>query len=380
MPNIALDSYYTLKYGCNPYQKNAEVCCVNKNEFPYIVLNGTPSYINIIDAINGWYLVSEIKYSINKTAAASFKHTSPAGVSVGSDDYEAYKNARECDPKSSFGDFIAINTNVTVKLAEYIQTKICDGIIAPSFDPDAFKILKKKKGYKFIILKGVHMNLNNQIYKEYKIIKNVALSQDNNNYIFSKYDLENIVSRNKEVDNTILNDLIISNITLKYTQSNSVCIAYKGRTIGIGAGQQSRIDCVKLARRKAEIYLLRNNKSVTDNLYFVDNIKYQDKINATIQYIEDDMSDHEKQKWLQHFKEPPKKLDIDKLEFFRTIDTISISSDGFFPFRDSIDQASLINTQYICQPGGSIADNDIIDASNDYNNVMFFTGTRLFHH
>ena len=224
------------------------------------------------------------------------------------------------------------------------------------------------------------MNLNNQIYKEYKIIKNMALSQDNNNYIFSKYDLENIVSRNKEVDNPILNDLIISNITLKYTQSNSVCIAYKGKTIGIGAGQQSRIDCVKLARRKAEIYLLRNNKSVTDNLDFVDNIKYQDKINATIQYIEDDMSDHEKRRWLHHFKEPPKKLDIDKLEFFRTIDTISISSDGFFPFRDSIDQASLINTQYICQPGGSIADKDIIDASNDYNNVMFFTGTRLFHH
>jgi phosphoribosylaminoimidazolecarboxamide formyltransferase/IMP cyclohydrolase len=380
MPNISLENYYTLKYGCNPYQKKSEVFRINNTDFPYIVLNGTPGFINIIDAINGWFLVSEIKYSINKIASASFKHTSPAGVSIGKNDYEAYKNARECDPKSSFGDFIAINTNVTVKLAEYIRTKICDGIIAPSYDVDAYSILKKKKNYNFIILKGTSINLNNQIYDEYKIIKNVAISQNNNNYIFSKFDLEKIVSKNKSVNNEIINDLIISNITLKYTQSNSVCIAYKGRTIGIGAGQQSRIDCVKLARRKAEIYLLRNNKFVTDSLNFIDNIKYQDKINATIQYIEDDMSHREKQLWLKNFKEQPKDLDINKLDFFRTIDGISISSDGFFPFRDSIDNVSLINTQYICQPGGSIADKDIIEASNDYNNVMIFTGIRLFHH
>jgi len=380
MPNLSLEKYYTLKYGCNPYQKKSEVFRINNTDFPYIVLNGTPGYINIIDAINSWFLVSEIKYSINKVAAASFKHTSPAGVSIGKDDYEAYKNARECDPKSSFGDFIAINTNVTVKLAEYIQTKICDGIIAPSYDADAFRILKKKKNNNFIIFKVVHINLNNQSYDEYRMIKNVAISQDNNNYIFSKFDLEKIVSKNKSVNNEIVNDLIISNITLKYTQSNSVCIAYHGRTIGIGAGQQSRIDCVKLARRKAEIYLLRNNKYVTDSLDFIDNIKYQDKINATIQYIEDDMSRREKQLWLKNFKEQPKDLDIDKFDFFRTLDGISISSDGFFPFRDSIDNASLINTQYICQPGGSIADKDVIEASNDYNNVMIFTGIRLFYH
>ena len=378
--NITIQHYYKLKYGCNPYQKEANVFSTNKEEFPFIILNGKPGYINILDAVNSWYLVNEIKYSINKIAAASFKHVSPAGVSIGEDDYEAYKNARECDPKSSFGDFVAINTNVTVKLAEYIQTKVCDGIIAPSFDTEAFNILKKKKKNSFIILRGSPINLENQTYTEYKMIKNVAISQSNNDYIFSKHDLQKIVSNNKNINDTIINDLIISNITLKYTQSNSVCIAYKGRTIGIGAGQQSRIDCVKLARRKAEIYLLRNNKSITDNLIFKEGTKYQNKINATIQYIENDMSKHETQLWLENFKENPKELKIDKLEYFKTIEGISISSDGFFPFRDSIDNASLINTQYISQPGGSVADEGVIEAANNYNNVMFFTGIRMFHH
>jgi phosphoribosylaminoimidazolecarboxamide formyltransferase / IMP cyclohydrolase len=381
---LELSKIYDLKYGCNPHQKEAKVYTIDNSLIPFSIINGTPGYINILDAINSWNLVSEIKYSINKIAAASFKHVSPAGVAIGKSSLEAYQNARECDPKSSFGDFIAVNSIVDEDLAKYIKNKVCDGIIAPSFDKEAITILKQKKNYKFIILKASDIDYNNQsqTFTEFKLFKNMAISQENNSHIFGHYNLQphNIVSNNKNVSQNIIEDLIISNITLKYTQSNSVCIAYQGRTIGIGAGQQSRIDCVKLAKRKAEIYILRNNKNIVDNLRFKDNIKYQNRVNATIQYIEDDMSVNEKKLWLMNFDTPPEKINIEKYNYFQTIDGISLSSDGFFPFRDSIDQASLLNILYVVQPGGSVADISVVDACNEYNMVMFNSNIRSFHH
>lgn len=370
--------FINLKYGCNPYQNNAMIYFPNNKLFK--ILNGNPGYINILDAINSWYLVSEIKHSIDKTAASSFKHASPAGVSIGDTVLDAYKNARECDPKSSFGDFISVNGNVTKELAGYIKTKVTDGIIAPSYDRDALEILKKKKNGSFIVLKGNDINFDQQDFIEKRFIKNMILTQDNNNIIFGNRHLNNIITRNKVLSEHQKTDLIISNITLKYTQSNSVCIAYNGKVIGIGAGQQSRIDCVKLAKRKAEIYLIRTNTLLTSHLEFRDKIKYQEKVNATIQYIENDMSENEYRLWLDNFKTNPTFLT--QFEKKKLIDTknLSLSSDGFFPFRDSIDQASLLNISCISQPGGSVLDRTVVDACDEYGMSMVLTDIRLFHH
>lgn len=373
-----------LKYGCNPNQTNAGIYFLNGNKnIPFSILNGEPGYINILDAVNSWYLVSEISYSLGKTAAASFKHVSPAGVSFGLNALDAYRNARDCDPRSSFGDFISINTEVTTELALFIKSKVSDGIIAPSYSKEAFDILKTKKNGRFIILKGNEPDFKNQNYIEYKIVKNFAITQQNNSLVFKRDMLKNIVTHNESYSEEIEADIILANITLKYTQSNSVCICFRGKTIGIGAGQQSRIDCVKLARRKAEIYLLRQNTNITNKLVFKKDVKYQQRVNATIQYIENDMSYNEKKLWDTLFEFVPASyhnFKIDKTAYFMSLDGISISSDGFFPFRDSIDQSSLLNIQYVCQPGGSIADKDVIGACDEYKMLMFFTNIRLFHH
>ena len=368
---------YKLKYGCNNYQDNSTIDLTNNKLFE--ILNGKPGYINILDAINSWYLVNEVKYSINKICCASFKHVSPAGVSIGDNALDVYKNARECDPKSSFGDFIAVNTLVTIELAEYIKTKVSDGIIALDYTEEALNILKNKKKGSFIVLKGNEIDFKNENMIEEKIYKNIKITQDNNNYVFYEKDLCNIVTDNKEINENIINDIILSNITLKYTQSNSVCISYNGNTIGIGAGQQSRIDCVKLAKRKGLIYLLRKNPEL--KLDFRDNMKYQEKVNATIQYLENDMSINEYNLWKELFNNIPKFLtENEKKSYISKINNIIIASDGFFPFRDNIDQSSLLNIKYISQPGGSIADKSVIEACNEYNMVMFFTSVRLFHH
>jgi len=390
---------YNLKYGCNPHQQGASVLSIITDEheahheqlddlsknLPFKIINGNPGYINILDAINGWYLVNEIRYSINKLAAASFKHVSPAGVSIGDTIQEAYKNARDCDPKSSFGDFIAVNSVVTIGLAEFIKTKICDGIIAPEFDSNALEILKNKKQGKFIIIRGSPIDFEkekNDKNIEIREIKNIVISQQNNTHIFSKTDLVNIPTINKNINNNVINDLIIANITLKYTQSNSVCFVYNGMTIGIGAGQQSRIDCVKIARKKAELYLLRKHPRVI-NMDFK-HIKYQDRINAIFQYIENDMSVIEEERWINLFNVVPEFLtNQEQKDYIYEITKnghISMGSDAFFPFRDSIDQASIIGAKYISQPGGSIADSSVIDACNEYNMVMCLSNIREFHH
>lgn len=370
---------YNLKYGCNPHQKNTKILrnLDSDIDFPFKILNGNPGYINILDAINSWYLVSEVNESLDKECAASFKHVSPAGVSISDNVLDAYIGARDCDPKSSFGDFIAISGKVNIELANFIKTKVSDGIIALDYEDEALEILKKKKNGNFIILKGNQIDLK-ETHIEYREIKGLVISQDTNNHIYTMSDLENIVTKNIEINKSNKEDLILGNITLKYTQSNSVCFVHEGKTIGIGAGQQSRIDCVKIARKKAEIYLLRNSPLVL-KLPFKVGIKYQDKINAQIQYIENDMSELEYHRWLDLFEYIPEFIDDKRIHLQRFTD-ISLISDAFFPFRDSIDTSSMIGVKHVSQPGGSVADEGVIEACNEYGMVMSFTGIRSFHH
>ena len=382
---------HKLKYGCNPHQM-AEIYSdhFNKNKV-YDILHGSPGYINILDAINSWYLVSEVNQTLNTVCAASFKHTSPAGVSIGTTAIEAYKNARDCDPKSSFGDFIAVSTEVNIELAKYIKNVVSDGIIAPSYSDDAISLLKMKKNGNFIILKGYNKNLFQDI-PEIREKNGVVLSQTRNSYKynmnFSEY---KTVTKNKDLPINIRRDMLLACITLKYTQSNSVAICHDGKMIGIGAGQQSRIDCVKLAKRKAEIYFLRQHPKV-QSLPCKEKIKRQDRINVQFQYIEDDMSEAEYNHFLtfmndetQDGDESYKKLldpisKKEKKEFLKQCNDLVLSSDAFFPFRDSIDQASMIGVKYIIQPGGSVADEGVIEACDIYGMTMVNTGIRLFEH
>jgi phosphoribosylaminoimidazolecarboxamide formyltransferase / IMP cyclohydrolase len=384
-----------LKYGCNPYQDNATILKNINNNFPFEILNGSPGYINILDAINSWALVFELKVSLTLQAAASFKHTSPAGVAIYrdlsleekehfnmSDDLsniaQTYIRARDCDPKSSFGDFIAVNSNVDVSLAKVIKPLVTDGIIAPSYDDEAFEILKQKKQGNFIILQGNQHILEHNV--EYRQFKNCVLSQSSNIRIIDSSDLNNIVTETKFLNNTQINDMNMALITLKYTQSNSVGYAYNGQMIGIGAGQQSRIDCVRLARMKAETWFLRTHPIIS-SLKFVENIKKQEKINAIISYIEDDFTPVEYNRWLSNFIEtPPAFTYEEKRNYLDNVTNVVLASDAFFPFRDSIDKASKIGVTCVVQPGGSIADENVIEACNEYNMVMVNTNIRLFHH
>lgn len=389
-----------LKYGCNPYQDSASLLTCSNDTIPFTILNGEPGYINILDALNAWCLVAEIKESLNMDAAASFKHTSPAGVALGTplSDFEqsyynidnvslsnlspaaiAYLRARNCDPKSSFGDFISINTTVDVSLANIIKNVVSDGIIAYDFDSEALEILKQKKKGRFIILKGnkeiIH---NNNI--EYREFKNCVLSQRSNNTIINRNDIKNIVTNNKELPETIIQNMIMSLITLKYTQSNSVGYAYENQMIGIGAGQQSRIDCVLLAKLKAKTWFLRRHPKILD-FKFVDKIKKQDKVNAIISYIENDFTDIEYNRWSQLFDSVPEPLSLDEINnYIKEQTNVLLASDAFFPYRDSIDKASQIGVKYVVQPGGSIADKSVITACNEYNMVMVNSNIRLFHH
>lgn len=389
------NSINTLKYGCNPYQNNARLLSNITSDIPFKILNGAPGYINILDALNAWALVFELKLSLGLESAASFKHTSPAGVAIYrelnsnelsslsnnnnlSNIAQTYLRARNCDPKSSFGDFISVNTNVDITLAQVIKPLVSDGIIAPSYDEDALELLKQKKKGCFIILEGNQNILNDNI--EYRQFKNCVLSQNSNFRIIDSSDLTNIVTDNKTITNIEINDMIMALITLKYTQSNSVGYAYNGQMIGIGAGQQSRIDCVRLARMKAETWFLRNHP-IIQQLKFVENIKRQNRVNAIISFIEDDFTIVERNRWLQNFTEEPPKFSLhEKREYLDNINNVILASDAFFPFRDSIDKASKIGVKYVVQPGGSIGDENVIQACNEYNMVMINTNIRLFHH
>lgn len=359
----------SLRYGCNPHQK----AFVKFGQYSLVkILYGKPSYINMLDAMYSWSLVSEVKKSLNKICAASFKHTSPAGVAIGISPKDAYERARNCDPKSSFGDFIAINHHVDLDTATFISKKFSDGIVAPSYDQDAFELLQKKKGGNFIILEGnkhIDYTTNDEIH-----YRDMILTQHTNHMLYTLDIFHNDLSLQHK------NNLILGLITLKYTMSNSVCFVWDNQVIGIGAGQQNRVDCVKLARRKAEIWFLRQHPDIK-NIKFKENVKYQSRINGTIQFIENDLTPAEYELWKELFQEIPTQVPLDSQKsFLNNIKDIYMCSDGFFPFRDSIDQASKIPVKYLITPSGAKADPEIQKACDDYNINLLFLNTRLFHH
>ena len=387
---------FDLKYGCNPQQKPAALYRPIDSKLPFKVLNGKPGYINTCDATNAWELVRELRASTGLASAASFKHVSPAGAAVAmplsptlakayeakdglSDVALAYLRARNADPMSSFGDFCAISDKVDVSLAKLLKSEVSDGIIAPAYDPEALKILSAKKGGKFIVLKA-DANLSAPSV-EYRELHGAVLMQKRNDVLFTaKQHLSNVVTAKKTLPKNAIIDLVVASITLKYTQSNSVSYALGGQVIGVGAGQQSRVDCVKLAGRKVAVWQLRQHPKVL-GLQFKKGVKRVERVNARVRYIEGDMTPPERKSWEALFDEVPKPLtDAEKSQYLSTTSGVSLASDAFFPFRDSIDHASKLGVQYVAQPGGSRQDDVVTKACDEYNMAMAFSGVRLFHH
>lgn len=385
-----------LKYGCNPHQKPAAIYSAMNSKLPFTVINGTPGYINLLDACNAWQLVFELKQALGLPAAASFKHCSPAGAAIGvplsaseAAAYEiadpstltppalAYVRARNADPMCSFGDFAAISHIVDVATAKVFKAEVCDGIIAPGFEPEALEILRAKKKGGFIILQ-VDESFQAPLV-EFRDMFGVTFSQRRNDTVFSRDHLKEVVVGGA-LPEEAERDLIVASIAIKYTQSNSVGYAKNGQMIGVGAGQQSRVDCVKLAGRKVSIWYLRMHPKV-QALPFKKGVKRTDRVNARVRYIEGDMTASEMPLWLANFDSTPAPLtQEEKDSFLGTLSGVSISSDAFFPFRDSIDHASKFGVQYIAQAGGSVADEEVKTACTEYGMTMAFTQLRLFHH
>lgn len=387
-----------LKYGCNPNQKPSRVYMEDGSELPITVLCGKPGYINLLDALNGWQLVKELKKAAGLPAATSFKHVSPAGAAVGlelSDTLKkiyfvddtiqmtplanAYARARGADRMSSFGDFIALSDTCDKATAQLIAKEVSDGVIAPGYDDDALEILKGKKKGNYNII---------QIDKDYipcpvekKQVYGVTFEQGRNELDINKELLSNVVTENKNISESQLRDLMISLITLKYTQSNSVCYVKDGQAIGIGAGQQSRVHCTRLAGNKADVWWLRQAPQVL-NLEFVDGLKRADRDNAIDVYISDEYMDVLADGvWETRFKtKPPVFTKEEKTEWLKKNTDVSLGSDAFFPFGDNIERAYKSGVTAIAQPGGSIRDDNVIETCNKYGMAMAFTGIRLFHH
>jgi len=385
-----------LKYGCNPNQTPARVFMKN-GELPIKVLNGRPGYINLLDALNGWQLVTELKKATGLPAAASFKHVSPAGAAVGTpisetiqkicfaDDLEltplasAYAKARGADRMSSYGDFIALSDICDVSTARIIAREVSDGIIAPGYDEQALAILKSKRKGNYTIIQIDETYRPVQI--EQKDVFGVTFEQSRNEVEVSEALLQNIPTKNKEIPQSAKMDLIISLITLKYTQSNSVCYVKDGQAIGIGAGQQSRIHCTRLAGDKANKWYLRQNPKAL-NLPFKANIRRPDRDNAIDVYLSDDYLDVLSDGcWEELFKEKPEPLTREERnEWIKSLHGVSVGSDAFFPFGDNIERAHRSGAEYIAQTGGSIRDDNVIETCDKYHIAMAFTGIRLFHH
>ena len=386
-----------LKYGCNPNQKPSRIY-MNEGQLPIQVLNGKPGYINFLDAFNGWQLVSELKRATGLPAATSFKHVSPAGAAVGlpltdveariywvSDLGElsplacAYARARGADRMSSFGDFISLSDVCDVDTARLIKREVSDGVIAPGYEPEALEILKSKKkgGYNVIKIDPDYV----PAPIEHKEVFGVTFEQGRNELVIDEDFLSNIVTENKELPEQARIDLIISLITLKYTQSNSVCYAKGGQAIGIGAGQQSRIHCTRLAGSKADNWFLRQNPKVL-NLPFVDKIGRADRDNAIDLYIGEDYMDVLADgAWEKLFTEKPEVFTREeKRAWLDRLKDVALGSDAFFPFGDNIERAHKSGVKYVAQPGGSIRDDNVIETCDKYGMVMCFTGIRLFHH
>lgn len=385
-----------LKYGCNPNQKPSRIF-MQEGELPIEVLNGKPGYINLLDAFNSWQLVKELKEATGLPAAASFKHVSPAGAGLGTempevlrkicfvDDLElsplacAYAKARGADRMSSYGDFIALSDVCDVPTARMIQREVSDGVIAPGYEPEALEILKSKRRGTYNIIQIDPNYVPREI--EHKDVFGITFEQGRNNFKIDASLLENIVTEQKEIPENAKNDLILALIGLKYTQSNSVCYAKDGQLIGVGAGQQSRVHCTRLAGNKADNWYLRQHEKVL-NLPFKADIRRPDRDNTIDVYISDDymdvLADGEWQKYFTVCPEPLTRAE--KRAWLDTLTGVSLGSDAFFPFGDNIERAHKSGVQYIAQPGGSIRDDNVIDTCNKYGIVMAFTGMRLFHH
>ena len=387
-----------LKYGCNPNQKPAKIFMNDNKDLPVTVLSGRPGYINFLDALNGWQLVKELKEATALPAATSFKHVSPAGAAVGLplddvlrkiywvDDQgelsalaSAYARARGADRMSSFGDFISLSDVCDVATAKLIKREVSDGVIAPGYEPEALEILKAKKNGNYNVIQIDPDYVPEEL--ERKQVFGVVFEQGHNNLKINKELLKNIVTENKNMTEEAAMDLVISLITLKYTQSNSVCFVKGGQAIGIGAGQQSRVHCTRLAGSKADNWYLRQNPKVL-NLPFINGIRRADRDNAIDLYIGEDYMDVLADgRWEKIFKEKPEVFTREeKRAWLDGLTDVALGSDAFFPFGDNIDRAYKSGVKYVAQPGGSVRDDQVIETCDQYGMVMTFTGIRLFHH
>lgn len=391
---------FELKYGCNPNQKPASVYMEDGSELPFEILSGRPGYINFLDALNSYQLVKEIKEALGMPAAASFKHVSPTSAAVGTvlpdslkkaafvDDIEglddspiacAYARARGTDRMCSFGDWIALSDECDETTARIIKREVSDGIIAPSYSPEALEILSQKKGGKYNIIKIDPDYVPAE--QEHKQVYGITFEQGRNNFKINRELLSNIVTDKKELPEEAVRDMIIALITLKYTQSNSVCYVYDGQAIGVGAGQQSRVHCTRLAGDKADTWFLRQHEKVL-NLPFRKDLGRPTRDNVIDAYInkneEDCCADGI---WEKYFTEKPERFtDEEQRAYLDSIRGVTCASDAFFPFFDNVQRAYKSGTSYIAQPGGSIRDEDVINCCNELGIVMAFTGMRLFHH
>jgi len=391
---------FELKYGCNPNQKPSKIYMADGSELPIEILNGRPGYINFLDAFNSWQLVKELKAALGLPCATSFKHVSPTSAACGIklpealkkacfvDDIEglddsplacAYARARGTDRMSSFGDWIALSDVCDVTTALLVKREVSDGIIAPGYEPEALEILKSKKkgGYNIIKIDENYVPAE----KEIKQVFGITFEQGRNNFKIDEELLSNVVTQNKELPNFAKRDLIISLITLKYTQSNSVCFAYDGQAIGVGAGQQSRIHCTRLAGNKADNWHLRQHPKVL-NLPFLETLSRPDRDNAIDVYISDCSEDVlDEGLWQNYFTHRPEELTKqEKKDYLSKITGVCLGSDAFFPFGDNIERARRSGVSYIAEPGGSIRDDNVIECCDKHGIAMAFTGMRLFHH
>ncbi len=391
---------FELKYGCNPNQKPSKIFMEDGSELPIEILNGRPGYINFLDAFNAWQLVKELKEALDMPAVTSFKHVSPTSAAVGIklsdtlkkacfvDDIEgldesplacAYARARGTDRMCSFGDWVALSDVCDVTTAKMIAREVSDGIIAPGYDDEALEILKSKRKGSYNIVKIDPDFVPAPV--ERKQVYGITFEQGRNNFEINKELLSNLVTQNKELPDSAVRDLIVALITLKYTQSNSVCYAIDGQAIGVGAGQQSRIHCTRLAGTKADTWFLRQHEKVL-NLPFLDTLGRPDRDNVIDGYInkneEDVCADGN---WQKYFKTQPQPLTDDEIkEYLATKTDVALGSDAFFPFSDNIERAYRSGVKYIAEPGGSIRDDVVIECADKYDMVVAFTGMRLFHH
>ena len=387
-----------LKYGCNPNQKPSRIFMRDGGDLPLVVRNGKPGYINFMDALNSWQLVKELKEATGLPAAASFKHVSPAGAAVGiplSDTDKniyfvepdaaltplacAYIRARGADRLCSYGDWAALSDVCDAATARYLKYEVSDGVIAPGYTDEALEILKTKKkgGYNVVEIDPNYTPAE----QEYKDVFGVTFQQGHNNFKIDESLLTNLVTENKQLPQQAKIDMIVALITLKYTQSNSVCYVKNGQAIGVGAGQQSRIHCTRLAGQKADNWYLRQHPKAL-NLQFVEGIRRPDRDNAIDIYLSDEYEDVLAEGvWQETFRVKPEPLTTqEKKDWIATQSGVTVGSDAFFPFGDNVERARKSGVQYIAEPGGSIRDDHVIDTANKYGMVMAFTGMRLFHH